>query len=125
MQLATFCDVCISVFMLAAPFAPIDITVGNVCIEGNSATVTMNIVQYGTAEVFRPQYYDLSIIPQPLALPASRLSSVDFEVTLDINILYTFNVTSVSCNRMNSFSKRIQIRKLYIMLPLQIKKIVG
>jgi hypothetical protein len=70
-------------------------------------------------DVQTAEFFELLITPQPLAQPEKKqLTSLVFEVTLDTNILYTMSVSSTRCERTNTFSKRIQIRKLRALLSI-------
>jgi hypothetical protein len=93
-----------------APSAAIDITLSNIRFYSN-ATVNIIASPYVTAKD-HTDHYELLIIPQPPAQPATFVVPTVFKVTLDYNVPYMFVVTSVnSCSIKSSFNKVIRIGK--------------
>lgn len=101
-----------NLFFHTAPSAPIDLIFTNFHTVGNYSNLTASIVlPSGLSETFRPEYYEVSIRPEPLAQPVTERFPSSFELQLDIDTVYTYTITSVRCGERNSsFVKTLQIR---------------
>ena len=71
------------------------------------------ILPSNISEENMPEHYELSITPEPLAKPATDFVPSVFEVSLETDVQYSFNLASVNCaGRSSSVHKTVQICKI-------------
>lgn len=62
--------------------------------------------------LFRPEYYTLSVTPEPIEQPSTNIVPFVFDVTIHHYTEYTITITATSCGGQNSSSTIILSGKL-------------
>lgn len=101
----------ICVFYITVPFAPVNIMATYRILKNHSiVTVTFNSSNT-PSDLFAPEYYQLSVTPQPLAQPVTNYLPFVFNVTIHHYTVYNITITSIRCDEMNSSSINISSGK--------------